>query len=893
MATLWFMQHDVRVKNYIGAQYRNVFQHSLNCTFEGSVESVNFISPSITFAHVRVTDPHNPSWSWSAKRYTTSCSWWHLFLYRKADLRVTLDTFNAVSQMSQNGLAIGSHMQKIFMGVDAGVPLELKSVVFKKASCVLHDEYDRRVHLAWHSESKKMQGRLKTTGYFVDGSVKGCGGHLFDSLKGSVYADINPSCDEQTKIDIDCAVDASYLPVGMQRTTFSGTWSGKRGIFSLKNTHEHIMIDPIHMFYDGYCVRCSIRGTAPLESLWRFTTCDATRDEVTGLCSLVCDMRYEDNDCAVTGRVSFDNCAYKQQSLGSGVITYARQAGEWKGSLRAHEDTWYNIKGGWHWSEDTHAGILKISNNDVIRVPGVDLCIQPGNLHGSFQLNEQNHITGSYRADITTPWHDELVVCSGTLRSDAEHIVSTGTIQRYPYECSVQLQPVVQLDSFICNDPSGITCIRAGSNNNTVTHLVCGLSFIRTLMEYMQLSSIQADGSLAADITMQPYGIDVSIQMVDALMRLPQTYNVVHDGKLNVQIDTRNRRVVIRDGECRFHEGRCAINRAVLYYDDAYMPTFMHIPLIADVITLNMEHGLLATLSGYALISKPIGKPAHIEATVIIDRAHISENLLSGTFQKNLFRYTGKPFRSYRADTTCDIHIVSKNPVRVKTSFLQAAARVNVNVANTILDPQLTGSIDLLSGLLAFPYRPLYITKGSIYFLPHQLHDPSIELFAKNKIKKYNVELQVTGSLQHHAMILDATPSLTEEQIIALLLVGSQEESLNIVMPALIMQNLQSVMFGYDQSPRAIDKLFANLLQPFDHIHVVPRFSDQTGRGGLRGAIEIDVNDRWRALIQKNFSLTEDVLLEVEYLISDEMSIRGLKNERRDIGAEVEMRWKF
>ena len=74
---------------------------------------------------------------------------------------------------------------------------------------------------------------------------------------------------------------------------------------------------------------------------------------------------------------------------------------------------------------------------------------------------------------------------------------------------------------------------------------------------------------------------------------------------------------------------------------------------------------------------------------------------------------------------------------------------------------------------------------------------------------------------------------------------------------------------------------------------MVPSFSDQTGRGGLRGAIEIDVNDRWRALIQKNFSLTEDTRLEVEYLVSDEISVRGVANERRDVGAEVEMRWKF
>ena len=57
--------------------------------------------------------------------------------------------------------------------------------------------------------------------------------------------------------------------------------------------------------------------------------------------------------------------------------------------------------------------------------------------------------------------------------------------------------------------------------------------------------------------------------------------------------------------------------------------------------------------------------------------------------------------------------------------------------------------------------------------------------------------------------------------------------------------------------------------------------------------MEIDVSERWRALIQKNFSLTEDTKFEVEYLLSDDVSLLGIRNESGDISAEVEMRWKF
>jgi len=42
---------------------------------------------------------------------------------------------------------------------------------------------------------------------------------------------------------------------------------------------------------------------------------------------------------------------------------------------------------------------------------------------------------------------------------------------------------------------------------------------------------------------------------------------------------------------------------------------------------------------------------------------------------------------------------------------------------------------------------------------------------------------------------------------------------------------------------------------------------------------------------KKNFSLQEDVLLELDYLLSDDVSVRGMRNERGDLGGEVEIRW--
>jgi len=201
--------------------------------------------------------------------------------------------------------------------------------------------------------------------------------------------------------------------------------------------------------------------------------------------------------------------------------------------------------------------------------------------------------------------------------------------------------------------------------------------------------------------------------------------------------------------------------------------------------------------------------------------------------------------------------------------------------------------VQLTSGVIHFPYKPLHIVRGTLRFLPEQSFDPLIELIARNKIKKHHVSLLVTGSATNHQVLLESSPALTEEQIIGLLLVGMPEESLSIVMPAIIANNIKNVIFSSEQTRFGVNKYASQIGELLKHVHLVPRFADQTGRGGLRGAIEIDATDRLRALIQKNFSLSEDTRFEVEYAVTDDITLRGIRDERRDIAAEMEMRWKF
>ncbi len=153
-----------------------------------------------------------------------------------------------------------------------------------------------------------------------------------------------------------------------------------------------------------------------------------------------------------------------------------------------------------------------------------------------------------------------------------------------------------------------------------------------------------------------------------------------------------------------------------------------------------------------------------------------------------------------------DVTVETKNPIRIITAFVEAQAKIKLHIQDSLQNPKVTGAIDLISGSLAFPYRPLNIMRGNIFFMPNQLYDPMIELVARKQIKKHTVTLNVTGSLLNPHVTLESNPSLTRK-IVGLLLVGSQGDSLNMAVPAIIMQKLKTVLFDSEHSPIKLSKL--------------------------------------------------------------------------------------
>ena len=502
-------------------------------------------------------------------------------------------------------------------------------------------------------------------------------------------------------------------------------------------------------------------------------------------------------------------------------------------------------------------------------------------------------MNGTYHGTITNQLLNSTLHASGDVALQDLHICSSGKVHTNSYEFEADLNTFPYIKRLVCDNEQGIHLMNVQSVPSDLPTIESSIqvAFIRSLLYQWLQYDVQGEGNVQVRTTFGDGKIAAKLHLDDGTIRLPQTYNFIDGFKAELLWDMHQYKMVMRNASCSLHTGRVWSTRAVAWFEKTGGLAALHMPLFFDHCLLNIKQDLFTMLSGTVLLTKHYDTVPCLQGRLILDRSQLKENLFSPAVQERLMRYTGDVFDIGAPDMQYDISLETKDPVRVDTDFLQANAHVNLLIKNNSTKPEISGSITMHSGSLKFPYKPLHITKGAISFVPDEPHNPLVELTAKNKIKKYTVELHVTGSLLDHSVILESTPSLTEEQALALLLVGSEEDSLNMIMPALIVQNMRNLIFGADQTA-LLERYFRPWIKPFT-IHLVPSFSDQTGRGGLRGAIEIDVNDRWRALIQKNFSLTEDTRFELEYQLSDDVTLRSIRDERRDIAVEAEMKWKF
>lgn len=834
------------------------------------------------------------NWVWRAKKYDTTCTWSSILGLRKLDLHITLHGLEAHTDMHDGQLGIMSHLKRVIAMGAQDLPIMLKELHIKKGNFVADDPAQAlKATLCWTSDMIKGSTGIKADINFHDGTLAQQKTYI-DQWHGDLHIESRNN-DEKAALSIDgtLSMHVPLLPESENTCCATVHWATNEGTLSIKNDNNLLQSDSIKFSKsdDGIVVE----GKASMPLKYGAQICGIPgNDQIKGACSVQLLMNMSGNDIMVNGKASLIDLCYCNTILSTYAhCSFNRADGLWRGDIHMMVGQEHHVEGSVQFNEKLKTGSIALHNDKPISIPFTQgLQIAPGeadlHIEGTLQQGQ-----GTYHCTAAQATQHYKHMITGSIFITPQQLRIQGLSDGKKGEMLVRLQPTFGLEMIQYGQEQKKPVIqlqKSATQPNTIIGS-CDFSLMRELLKYAWGKDIQGQGTLSLKATIVDHQVNARIAMKDGIIRLANTYNFVTGFAGNVSYDWVHKKCNLYDVGCWLHRGFIGCDRATFFFNDAFHLNFAHVPLVIESCLLNIKQDLLAQLSGSLLFVQEGNKLPMCKGHVIIERGQLKKNIFADLMPLKTLSPAAPTSWFNAINCACNLTLETRDAIQIQTPFLQTNARLQTHVTGTIEHPKITGYITVSGGSLNFPYKPLFINKGSITLQQNQLSDPLIELTAHNTMRNYQIGLQVTGSRTNPTICLTSTPSLSEEQIVALLLTGLPEGSLNMVMPALVMENLKSLLF--DLQPNYPSHYFAGFLKPLRHIRVIPRFSDQTARGGIRGALEIELGERWHASIQSNFSLTEDTRLDLEYIASDNIAVRGFRNEQRDVGGEVEVRWKW
>lgn len=874
------LHHNVQLRTIIEKKIQKEIQEFCKCRYKAELGTVTVLNPSVTLENVTLYD-NDSQWSITLDKLVFETSWLSFLQYGTFLITCTLDAVTVNTQFSGMRCAIISHFSSLFQTPQKPItyitPHRLNIV---NASLIgTNPSIQMVTTFKANGSCIATNNNYVSSGLITDSSITLYDKPLLHAISGQwAY---NSTIIENQRYHTAIFMGKTDLEVGPDKErecTLEVIIDKTRTL----HLHNSSTLDLACTMNNNY----TYSGTATLPCKYLQQFIGFTQEEIAGTTHATYS---GDLYGKLQATIDLKNVGMRNYTIPSVIIEVDKKESICEGTYII-ADKEKRAAGEWQYNFATHHFNTTLTNTKAMPLLfSKDWLLEEKSLSCSCKRNEKG-IEGEYTYSLKHTPTDTKLTINGDYTYDNKSLHTNGMCNSYRFEGIIDIIPALIPRTFKClneNKQPLITYQHTSATENNFEMNVSYDLFYNALEQFADYS-LPGTGDLHITGAITKGGIKGSIEAVDALIRIPEMYNFLSQFKTDFSIQYSPFIIQCKHFNALLHKGSIQSQSLTFGYDQDNF--FMHLPLQFNKCLLNKKNSLFAQMSGTTLLAKKRNEGPELSGTVIIEKGHMRENPFSLEGQQDVTNsilpsviFEDKPLNLH-------IHIFTKEPLVIKTPQIASQAQCDVTIINTLQEPHFKGTLGLVGGTIEFPYKPLTITTAHIYFVPNGRKDHQLEIVAQGSIKNYTVMVTVTGTIHDPHIALTSSPTLPEEQIISLLYTGSTQDSLNAIIPTFLTTNIQQRILGAAQQN---DPTKYSWLDTFKRIHIVPSFADQSGRGGFRGTIEIDISDHLRATLQKNFSLSEDTRIEVEYDASDDIVIKGIKDERSDIGAEVEMRFKF
>jgi hypothetical protein len=238
-----------------------------------------------------------------------------------------------------------------------------------------------------------------------------------------------------------------------------------------------------------------------------------------------------------------------------------------------------------------------------------------------------------------------------------------------------------------------------------------------------------------------------------------------------------------------------------------------------------------------------------------------------------------------------NISISGSNNISIDNNIARAPLKVDMILKGTILSPVLLGRLESTEGYVYFRNNEFRIIFASTDFADPNRINPVITLTAETSVQGYNIRLNLEGQIEHFNLSLSSDPHLEEVDILALLTVGHIGKQLQGLEGGIGAGEATSFLTGKAQD---VVEERLRTITGLDRFLVEPYISKTTGTVGPRVTVSKRlIGDKLFVTYTTLVGSTEEQILKLEYLLSKDISLIGIRDERASIGGDIKFRFEF
>jgi translocation and assembly module TamB len=225
----------------------------------------------------------------------------------------------------------------------------------------------------------------------------------------------------------------------------------------------------------------------------------------------------------------------------------------------------------------------------------------------------------------------------------------------------------------------------------------------------------------------------------------------------------------------------------------------------------------------------------------------------------------------------------------MENSLGRINGRFDLTITGNVNAPIVSGDIEALGGEVYFQDRKFRVLKGRLSFFNPVTLNPYLDFQGETYVKDYRVSFSLSGLIDRLKPEYSSSPPLPPEDVLALLALGeafkrtySYDRSTELSTASFLSFQLA------EQAKKRTEKLFS-----LDRFRIDPFIMGTSTEMTARLTVGKNISKNLSILYSTNLTTQREEIVRLEWELTDDFSLVGIRDEIGRISFDVKVRKRF